>query len=295
MSLLQTKLLTRFAEAKFFSFLADEAADCANVEQQSLVVPFVDKKHQIREQFLGFVPCKNGLSGEAIANTIQDFLGDRRLPIDDCRGQGYDAAGNMAGRLSGAATRIQAIQSKAVYVHCNSNLLNLCVASCCKELFVSNMMEHVRVVSEFFNFSPKRFELLVKTIEEMLPGANHKRLINVCKTRWVARIDGLDVFIEVFTAIVRCFEIIKANVDGTWNSESVKKAFYLFHATVSFSFIAPLVVVSRCLQVTCPLTVQLQDSALDTGSSGKFTDQTLQLICRRSSTGEWSLFRPFIT
>jgi hypothetical protein len=121
------------------------------------------------------------------------------------------------------------------------------------------MLEHVRVVSEFFNFPPKRFELLVKTIEEMLPKANHKRQINVCKTRWVARIDGLDVFIEVFRAIVRCFEIIKANVDDTWNPESVKKAFYLFHATVSFSFIAPLVFVSRCLEVTRPLTVQLQD------------------------------------
>ena len=129
------------------------------------------------------------------------------------------------------------------------------------------MVEHVRVVSEFFNFSPKRFELLVKTIKEMLPDANHKRLINVCKTRWVARIDSLDVFIEVFTAIVRCFEIIKGNVDNTWNTDSVKKAFYLFHATVSFSFIAPLVFVSRCLEVTRPLTVQLQDSALDAGSA----------------------------
>lgn len=74
-------------------------------------------------------------------------------------------------------------------------------------------------------------------------------------------------FVEVFTAIVRCFEIIKANADGTWNAESVKKAFYLFHATVSFSFIAQLVVVSRCLEVTRPLTVQLQDCALDAGSA----------------------------
>ena len=61
-------------EAKFFSVLA---ADCANVEQLTFVVRFVDCKHQVREEFLGFVPCKNGLSGDAIANTIQDFLRDR--------------------------------------------------------------------------------------------------------------------------------------------------------------------------------------------------------------------------
>ncbi|CAB3999102.1 Hypothetical predicted protein [Paramuricea clavata] len=84
------------------------------------------------------------------------------------------------------------------------------------------MMEHVRVVSEFFNFSLKRFALLVKTIEEMLPESSHKRLINICKTRWVAR--SLSAFIDVFPAVIRCFEIIRDNINKTWNPESVQKA-----------------------------------------------------------------------
>ena len=174
-----------------------------------MVVRFVDKTHCIREQFLGFVPCARGLSGEVIANTVTEFLRDQGLPIEDCRGQGYDGAGNMAGKLSGAAARIQAANQKALYVHCSSHILNLCVATCCKEQLVSNMMEHVRVVSEFFNFSPKRFALLVAMIEKILPTSSHKRLINVCQTRWVARIDGLSIFIEVFQAIVKCFQIIR--------------------------------------------------------------------------------------
>ena len=86
--LITNKLTDETREAKFFSVLADEDADCANVEHLSLVVRFVDREHQIGEEFLSFAPYKNGLSGEAIANTIQDFL--RGLPIDDCRGQGYD-------------------------------------------------------------------------------------------------------------------------------------------------------------------------------------------------------------
>lgn len=125
----------------------------------------MDETHRIREQFLGFLQCNRGLSGDAIATTIKDFLRDQNLPIDDCRGQGYDGAGNMAGRLSGAAARIQEINKKALYVHCNSHILNLCVATSCKEQLVRDMMDHVRVASEFFNFSPKRFELLVKTIK----------------------------------------------------------------------------------------------------------------------------------
>ncbi|CAB3981914.1 Hypothetical predicted protein [Paramuricea clavata] len=64
--------------------------------------------------------CKaRGLSGDAIATTIKDFLHDQNLPVDNCRNQGYDGAGNMAGRLSGAAARIQEINKKALYVHCN--------------------------------------------------------------------------------------------------------------------------------------------------------------------------------
>ena len=154
--LITRKITNEIRVANLFSILVDEASDCGNIEQLCIVVRFVDKKHQIREdlEFLGFFPCKTGVSGEAVANTIQEFLGYRILSIDDCRGQGYDGAGNMAGRISGVAARIQQINKKSFYVHCNSHMLNLCVAACCKEQLVSNMMEHVRVVSEFFNFSP---------------------------------------------------------------------------------------------------------------------------------------------
>ena len=265
--LLTKKITNEIRKAKLFSVLADEAADCGNVEQLSLVIRFVDETHCISEQFLGFLPCKRGLSGDAIATTIKDFLRDQNLEIDNCRGQGYDGAGNMAGRLSGAAARIQENYKKALYVHCNSHILDLCVATCCKEQLVSNMMEHVHVTSEFFNFSPKRFNLLVKTIEEICPTSSHKRLINVYRTRWVARIDGLSVFIEVFPAIVKCLETIRDNADDSWNVESRRKASYLHIGTISFPFTVTLIVVSRCLEVTRPLTVQLQESAIDAGAA----------------------------
>ena len=173
--------------------------------------------------------------------------------------RGYDGAGNMAGRLSGAAARIQEINKKALYVHCNCHILNLCIATSCKEQLVRDVMDHVRVASQFFNFSPKRFKLLVKTIKEICPASSHMCLINVCKIRWVARIDGLSVFIEIFLAVVKCFETIRDNVDKSWNVESTRKACYLFILVTSFLFIVTLVVFSRCLEVTRPLTMQLQE------------------------------------
>ena len=92
----------------------------------------------------------------------------------------------------------------------------------------------------------------------MLPQACHCHLIDVCRTRWVSRIDGLGVFIEIYSAIVASLEEISNNVGGTWNVESRTKASGINHAIVTFQFAVCLIIISRCLEVTRPLTKQLQ-------------------------------------
>ena len=88
----------------------------------------------------------------------------------------------LAGRVSGAAARIKSAHQKAIYVHCSSHVLNLCIASCQQQI-VRNMMDQVCVTSDFFNNSAKQLDLLSKTIKEMMPEKNHTHLINVCRTR----------------------------------------------------------------------------------------------------------------
>ena len=194
---------------------------------------------------------------------IMKSIKDLGLDLHFCRGQGYDGAGNMAGKCNGASTLIQRQYPQASYVHCKSHVLNLCVASACAIQLVRNMMGHVRVVSEFFNVHPKRSALLSGKIHLLLPSADHKALIDVCRTRWVARIDGLSVFIQVFIAVVDSLESIKNNEGGSCNSESIKDANGLFYGTISFEFIVCLVIVSRLLEITLPLTKELQSPTLD--------------------------------
>ena len=243
--------------------LADEAADISKTEQLPLVIGFVDSGAEIRETFLGFIPCDEGLTGAAIAKKVTEGIENFSLDMNCCRGQGYDGAGNMAGKCIGAAARIQSMFPKAPYVHCGSQALNLCVASACSIQVVRNMMGQVRVVSDFFNNSPKRFGFLEMQIKEILPNAKHSHLIDVCLTRWVTRLDGLDVFAEVFVPLTQCLEAMKLNQDGVWNAETVRGASGLFHLVTSFQFIVCLIVVSRCLEVTRPLTKQLQFSTFD--------------------------------
>ena len=75
--------------------------------------------------------CENGTTGVNIAALIKNTCHEVGLDFDHCRGQGYDEAGNMAGPNKGAASIIRFQYPKAIYFHCASHKLNLCVASSC--------------------------------------------------------------------------------------------------------------------------------------------------------------------
>lgn len=74
-------LLGEIKVAKFFSVLADEATDCANVEQMAVVLRFVDNEVKIREEFLGFTSRQNGLSGEVLSKEIMYKAGGTKEKI----------------------------------------------------------------------------------------------------------------------------------------------------------------------------------------------------------------------
>ena len=86
---------------------------------------------------------------------------------------------------------------------------------------------------QFFNMHHKRFEVLNERITTLLPNARHSHLLDVCRTRWLARIDGLIVFIEVFEAVVSALEAIKLNISGKWSNDSIRDASGLFFGIVS--------------------------------------------------------------
>nr|XP_058957123.1 52 kDa repressor of the inhibitor of the protein kinase-like [Pocillopora verrucosa] len=118
--------------SKYFSVMADEAADISNKENVSVVIRFLDTTKTIREEFIEYYICEEGLTGEAIKDIITAAVANLGLTMEDCRGQCYDGAGNMAGRLNGASSLISAEHEKAIYVHCMNHRLNLCIADTCQ-------------------------------------------------------------------------------------------------------------------------------------------------------------------
>ena len=87
-----------FQEPRVFSILADEVRDCSNTEQISFVMRYVDKSCQIREEFIQFLECESGTSGQELYLKIVNVIRNLGLEISNLRGQGYDGAGTMAGK-----------------------------------------------------------------------------------------------------------------------------------------------------------------------------------------------------
>ena len=67
--------------------------------------------------------------------------------------QGYDGAGAVSGHTKGLSTRILRINRQALYVHCHSHRLNICVSNSCKVQPVRNVMDNMKDVSYFVNLS----------------------------------------------------------------------------------------------------------------------------------------------
>ena len=259
---IQKKIVQEVKDAKFFAVCADEAADAANKEQLALIIRFVDKSGLVQEHFLEFLHCASGVSGKAIAQNILCVLEKHCLDVNNLHGQGYDGAGNMAGKYQGAAARIQRNHPKAFYVHSAAHILNLCIIAACKVQGIHNMQGTSDQIHLFFSLSPKREQELQIHIKELhVDQGQRTKLVNTCKTHWVARMESFQVFMKLLPLVVTTLEVVSTGQD--WNAESSTKTATLLTSIPQFEFIMVLVVAHACFGFVKGLTVSLQGRSQD--------------------------------
>ena len=96
----------------------------------------------------------------------------------------------------------------------------------------------VRALSNFFNNSLKREQCLLAKIRELLPN-NNRALIDVCRTRWISSINGMDRIVELLLPVFSLLEDIHLGRDvqvnenttiGNWNASSSKDTFSLLRS-----------------------------------------------------------------
>ena len=129
------------------------------------------------------------------------------------------------------------------------------------------MMGTVSEVSKFFEHG-KRQDKLEEVIESELPEVRKKRVKPLCRTRWVERHDSLEVFVELYPAIIGALigalsDIAYGKDSVSWNRETTSDANGLLSAIEKFSFLLALVVVYNILGYIKGLTVLLQQRSID--------------------------------
>ena len=83
-------------KARFFAILADETRDISNAEQLNIVIRWVSEAYEVNEDPIGMVKVPK-TTADILYKTILDVLTRCSLPLENCRGQGYDGASNMSG------------------------------------------------------------------------------------------------------------------------------------------------------------------------------------------------------
>ncbi|CAB3991276.1 52 kDa repressor of the inhibitor of the kinase-like [Paramuricea clavata] len=204
-------IINEIKESRYYTIIADEAADSSHKEQLSFVPLFVDSGRNVREKFICFLHCKWGLSGKNLPKLILESLDDLTLPIDNCRGQGCGGAGAV--HINGLAAHILRLNPKALYTHCYSHQLNLSVCDTLSILKVK-MLKHVGQAENFINISETRNMLFADHIEDSDLNTKKTKLVCLCKTRWVEWVESLDTFQDLFIPLIDTLHDIANNFSG---------------------------------------------------------------------------------
>ncbi|XP_065681485.1 52 kDa repressor of the inhibitor of the protein kinase-like [Hydra vulgaris] len=231
----------------------DEACDSSTKEQMSLVLQFVDSDFNIRKDFIQFIHCSEGVKGKDLFNVLLNCVSNLNLDIKNCRGQGYDGASSVTGYINGLSAQVLNINSKALYTHCHSHRLNLSICESCNVQLVSEVFNKVRKLSYFFNYSENRQKFLEASILEREPQMHKKKLKDICRTRWIERIDGLNTFLEHYLSIFHAL-CIMASPESSVNKDTQNKSSTFLNSIGTFQFVFTLVVTTRVFDFTLPVT-----------------------------------------
>ena len=118
-----------------------------------------------------------------------------------------------------------------------------------------------------FNLPVPRENCLEEKVLLYCPESLKHKLKDVCRTRLVERIEGMDVFKELFVPVYYSLLVMKKNDTVDYNNETSAKADSLFKLVNDFEFIVTLVLTRSILAYLLPVTRKLQAKDLDVAQS----------------------------
>ena len=119
-------------------------------------------------------------------------------------------------------------------------------------------MEQIEEISNFFNFPVPWKNSLSEKVKVYAPNVQRQKLVDVCRKRWLERIDGMIIFEKLFVSIYHSLREMKENkCEPRFNNETSAKADSVFKSVTDLSFITTLVITRNVLDYLLPVTRKL--------------------------------------
>ena len=134
----------------------------------------------------------------------------------------------MSSATKGVQAKIQEFSPLTLYTHCHSHQLNLCIVKSCSIPQIRNASGLISEIANFLNYSPKRQDFFEHEIGAESPNKSKKKLKDLCRTRWVQRIDSYTVFYDLHPCIVKTMKAIHEHSSNfgewSWDTDTLIKA-----------------------------------------------------------------------
>ncbi|XP_048349003.1 52 kDa repressor of the inhibitor of the protein kinase [Sphaerodactylus townsendi] len=261
-SCVREETLREVRESHFFSIVTEEVVDLAGEDHLPVLVRFVDDSHNLREEFIGFVPYQADPDVLAVKlhTTIIEQWG---LNMEYCRGQAYIVSSGFASKMKTVATRILEKYPYAVYTLSSSCALNIWLAKSVPVLGISIALGTIEEVCSFFHQSQVLADLdnvisiLFQNSEE-----RGKELKDVVRSHWTGRHDTFEIIVDLMQAVVLCLDGINES-SSRWNTLIAGRAHILSSVLADFDFVVTVVIIKNILSFTRAFGKNLQGQTSD--------------------------------
>lgn len=244
-------ICSHIRKSKYYSVILDCTSDVSRQEQMSLVIRYVsceDNKVEIRERFICFLSVSNS-TGQCLTDILLNKLKELQIPLENCRGQGYDNGANMRGKNNGVQSRILQKNPKALFVPCGCHSLNLTLGDMAKSSTVAvTFFGIVQQIYILFSASTHRWEILKKHVKSLT-------VKPLCETRWECKIESVKAIRfqigDVYDAIVEVSENTndpKCKTEAKALAKTIKCIKFLTTLCIWYDILSQFNFVSKLMQ-----------------------------------------------
>ncbi|XP_072257931.1 52 kDa repressor of the inhibitor of the protein kinase [Pyxicephalus adspersus] len=278
-SCIREEFLREVWNSQCFSIMCEDAIDIAGEEHVPVFIRHIDSTCNLREEFVGFLPCVADAEVLAI-NFLLTLTEKWGINMEFCRGLSCVASRKYYAKMKVVISRFLQKYPKATYTLSSSCALNMWLSKSTPVSGVSVVLGILEDLSLFFKSSPLLQEELESTITSLFQDNIEKgsEFIEVLKTDWVSRHDAFEIVVTLLHSLIVCLDKVACDNSCRWDAKTSSHAFLLSSALTDFDFVVTVVILKNTLSFTRAFGKNLQGSTSDVFSAANSLTAVLHAL-----------------